>query len=217
MKFDRTLEGVKKVRSHSSPKVNLSEIAKRANVSTATASRAINRIPTVDPRLAKRVRSCGETWLLPEHTSTSACFRTSGRSRIFGIIVPGIADPFCREMLDAFENVAQRHDYDILLMSTVYDAEHLGYCRMVERRVDAIAIWAVAIERSVIEHFGYYVLLVLVDSDRTNPAAVIGLDNIRLSQFSILPLTTVQLSASIWQHSSLTHSSVSLCISKSRG
>lgn len=120
-------------------------------------------------------------------------------------------------MVDAFESVAQCHDYDILLMSTVYDAEHLGYCRMIERRVDAIAIWAVAIERSVIEHFRNYVPLVLVDSDRTNPAAVIGLDNIRLSQFTIPPLTTVQLSASIWQHSSLTHSSVSLCISKSRG
>jgi LacI family transcriptional regulator len=35
--------------------MNIREIAKRAKVSTATVSRTINRVPTVDPRLAKRV------------------------------------------------------------------------------------------------------------------------------------------------------------------
>ena len=35
--------------------MNIREIAKRAKVSTATVSRTVNRIPTVDPRLAKRV------------------------------------------------------------------------------------------------------------------------------------------------------------------
>ena len=35
--------------------MDIREIAKRAKVSTATVSRAINRIPTVDPQLAKRV------------------------------------------------------------------------------------------------------------------------------------------------------------------
>jgi len=35
--------------------MNIHEIARRARVSTATASRAINRVPTVSPELAKRV------------------------------------------------------------------------------------------------------------------------------------------------------------------
>src|SRR5215467_10490401 len=35
--------------------MDIREIAKRARVSTATVSRAINRIPTVNPQLAKRV------------------------------------------------------------------------------------------------------------------------------------------------------------------
>ena len=35
--------------------MDISEIARRAKVSTATVSRAINRVPTVDHQLAKRV------------------------------------------------------------------------------------------------------------------------------------------------------------------
>lgn len=166
MELDPIPEGMKKTRSYSLAKMNLSEIAKRAKVSTATASRAINRIPTVDPRLARRVRKVAQK--LGYYPNTQARALVSGRSRMFGIIVPGIADPFCAEMVDAFERVAQHHDYDILLMSTVYDAERMasGISRMIERRVDAIAILAFAVERSVIEHFCNYVPLVLVDLDR---------------------------------------------------
>jgi hypothetical protein len=40
--------------------MNLSEIAKRAKVSTAVVSRTINRIPTVHRQLAKRVRKVME-------------------------------------------------------------------------------------------------------------------------------------------------------------
>jgi LacI family transcriptional regulator len=36
--------------------MDIREIARRAKVSTATVSRTINGIPTVDPQLAKRVR-----------------------------------------------------------------------------------------------------------------------------------------------------------------
>jgi len=35
--------------------MDIREIARRAKVSTATVSRAINHVPTVDPQLAKRV------------------------------------------------------------------------------------------------------------------------------------------------------------------
>jgi LacI family transcriptional regulator len=35
--------------------MDIREIARRAKVSTATVSRAINRVPSVDPQLAKRV------------------------------------------------------------------------------------------------------------------------------------------------------------------
>ena len=48
--------------------MDLREIARRARVSTATASRAINRVPTVDPQLSRRVwKVVDELGILPQY------------------------------------------------------------------------------------------------------------------------------------------------------
>ena len=76
----------------SSPSLKLADIARRAKVSTATVSRTINRVPTVDPILARRV------WRVIEqvgyYPNTQARALVSGRSRIFGLIVSEISNPF---------------------------------------------------------------------------------------------------------------------------
>ena len=101
------------------PSMNIREIAKRAKVSTATVSRTINRISTVDPRLAKRV------WKVIEESgyrpNIQARALVSGRSQILGLVVSDITNPFFPEIVQAFENIAVEHGYDILLVSTVHD------------------------------------------------------------------------------------------------
>ena len=68
------------------------EIPKRAKVSIAAVSRAINRVPTIDPRLAKCV------WKLVEelgyYPNTQARAFVSGKTRIFGLIVSEITNSF---------------------------------------------------------------------------------------------------------------------------
>ena len=65
--------------------MDIREIAKRAKVSTATVSRTINRVPTVNAQLAKRVWNVIEE--LGYYPNTQARALVSGRSRIFGLIV----------------------------------------------------------------------------------------------------------------------------------
>src|SRR5207253_9054969 len=62
--------------------MDIREIAKRAKVSTDTVSRAINRVPTVDPQLAKRVWKVVQE--LGYYPNTQARGLVSGKSRIFG-------------------------------------------------------------------------------------------------------------------------------------
>lgn len=131
--------------------MNIRQIAKRAKVSTATVSRTINRIPTVDPRLSKRV------WKVIEesgyHPNIQARALVSGRSHILGLVVSEITNPFFPEIVQAFENIAVEHGYEILLASTVHDPKRMDMSvrRMTERRVDGVAVMTFGMEDLLLE------------------------------------------------------------------
>jgi LacI family transcriptional regulator len=131
--------------------MDLREIAKRARVSTATASRAINRVPSVDPQLSRRVwKVVNELGYYP---NTQARALVSGRSRLFGLIVSEITNPFFPEIVQAFEKIAVEHGYEILLTSTVHDPRLMASSvrRMIERRVDGVAIMTFGMEELLLE------------------------------------------------------------------
>jgi len=158
--------------------MDIKEIARRARVSTATVSRAINRVPTVDPQLAKRVWKVVDE--LGYYPNTQARALVSGRSRIFGLIVSEITNPFFPEIVQTFENLAVENNYEILLTSTVHDPKRMesSVRRMIERRVDGVAILTFGMEESLLEHLRFRkVPLVFVD---VGPDAR-GIINIRIN------------------------------------
>jgi LacI family transcriptional regulator len=131
--------------------MNIREIAKRAKVSTATVSRTINRIPTVKPLLARRVwKVVDELGYFP---SMQARALVSGRSRIFGLIVSEITNPFFPEIVHVFEETALRHNYEVLLTSTVHDTERMKIAvrRMLEHRVEGVAVMTFGMEDSLLD------------------------------------------------------------------
>jgi DNA-binding LacI/PurR family transcriptional regulator len=136
-----------------SPKVDIRDVAARARVSIATVSRALNRIPTVDPALAERVwRAAGE---LNYFSNTQARALVSGKSRLLGLIVSEITNPFFPELIQEFEEVAVEHGYEILIASTNYERKKMEQCtrRMLERNVDGIAVMTFGIEDFLFERF----------------------------------------------------------------
>jgi DNA-binding LacI/PurR family transcriptional regulator len=144
--------------------MDIREIARRAKVSTATVSRAINRVPTVDPQLSKRVWKVVDE--LGYYPNTQARALVSGRSRIFGLIVSEITNPFFPEIVQTFETLAVENNYEILLTSTVHDPKRMEMSvrRMIERRVEGVAILTFGMEDSLIEHLRFRkVPLVFVD------------------------------------------------------
>ena len=144
--------------------MDIREIARRARVSTATVSRVINRIPTVDSQLAKRVWKVIDE--LGYYPNTQARALVSGRSRIFGLIVSEITNPFFPEIVQVFEDLAVAHNYELLLTSTVHDPKRmeLAVRRMIERRVDGVAVVTFGMEDRLLENLRFrQVPLVFVD------------------------------------------------------
>jgi len=157
--------------------IDIREIAKRSWVSTATVSRTINRVPTVDPQLAKRVwKVVDELGYFP---NTQARALVSGKSRIFGLIVSEITNPFFPEIVQTFEDLAVENNYEILLTSTVHDPKRMASSvrRMIERRVDGVAILTFGMEEPLLDHLHFLkVPLVFVDVGPDVP----GVSNIRI-------------------------------------
>jgi LacI family transcriptional regulator len=150
--------------------MNIREIARRAKVSTATVSRTINKIPTVDPQLAKRVwKVVDELGYFP---NTQARALVSGRSRIFGLVVSEITNPFFPEIVQVFEEIAVQHGYEILLISTVHDPKRMEVSvrRMIERRVDGVAVMSFGMEDLLLQDKKFETVpLVFVDVGPARP------------------------------------------------
>jgi len=144
--------------------VDIRDVAKRAKVSTATVSRTVNQVPTVDAQLAKRVwKAIAELGYYPNRQARAL---VSGRSRVFGLIVSEITNPFFPEIVQTFETLAVEQKYEILLTSTIHDPKRmeLAVRRMIEGRVDGVAILTFGMEDELLEHLRFRNLpLVFID------------------------------------------------------
>jgi LacI family transcriptional regulator len=130
---------------------SIRDVAKRARVSIATVSRVVNRISSVDPELAKRVwKAVDEIGYLP---NTQARALVSGRSRILGLIVSEITNPFFPELVQEFENLAVAQGYEVMIGSTNYDPARteLLVRRMLQRNVDGVAVMTFGIEEELVQ------------------------------------------------------------------
>ncbi len=144
--------------------MDIRDIAKRARVSTATVSRTVNQAATVDAQLAKRVwKAIEELGYFPNRQARAL---VSGRSRVFGLIVSEITNPFFPEIVHTFENLAVERNYEILLTSTGHDLKRmqLAVRRMIESRVDGVAILTFGMEETLLADLRFRNLpLVFVD------------------------------------------------------
>jgi DNA-binding LacI/PurR family transcriptional regulator len=120
--------------------MNIREVAKRAKVSTATVSRTINNSQKVDPGTAARVQKAIQE--LNFYPNTHARTLVSGRSRMMGLIISDITNPFFPELVKSFQDAALRSSQEVIIGNTDYNPKRMAGCirRMVERKVDGVAI-----------------------------------------------------------------------------
>jgi LacI family transcriptional regulator len=130
---------------------NIHDVARRARVSIATVSRVVNRVSTVDKGLADRVwKAVNEVGYLPDSQARAL---VSGRSRILGLMVSEITNPFFPELVQEFENLAVEQGYEVMIGSTNYDAARTESLirRMLQRNVDGVAVMTFGVEQDLVK------------------------------------------------------------------
>ena len=119
----------------------IKDVAKLAEVSTATVSAAINETAYVSPQLKERI----ERAIVELGYSTDGIARSlkRGRSNLIGLLIDDVTSPFYAEFVEETEALAYRAGYALLLCHTGRDftkeRKYLGLLRT--HRVDGM-VWA---------------------------------------------------------------------------
>ncbi|MDE3202033.1 MAG: LacI family DNA-binding transcriptional regulator [Acidobacteriota bacterium] len=143
-----------------------------AKVSIATVSRTINGSPVVSEKLAKRVWQAIEQ--LNYYPNTHARSLVSGRSRILGVIVENITNPFFPELVQSFEEIAVANGYEVMISSSNSDPSVLTNCvrRMLERKVEGVAVMTFGEEEPVLDQLANHdIPIVLAEFHLDDPKA----------------------------------------------
>ena len=131
---------------------SLSDVARRAGVSKATASRALSGAAHVSPAARERVAAAASD--LGYVVSSTAASLVTGRTKNVGVITPFINRWFFAEVLEGIEGALIRAGYDLTLFRLNAEPEQrsrLFHYFLVRKRVDAIVCVGVALTPSEVE------------------------------------------------------------------
>ena len=159
------------VRTVAREKPDIRTVASLARVSIATVSRTINGSSAVSDKLSKRVWQAIEQ--LNYFPNTHARSLVSGRSRIVGIIVEDITNPFFPELIASFEEFAVAQGYEVLVSTgKIENAAQIERIvrRMLERKVEGVAVLTFGSEESVLDQLAMHgIPMVLAEFQVDNP------------------------------------------------
>ena len=130
----------KRLHPEASKQVRLEDVARRAGVSTATVSRALNEPKKVRPHLAKRVRDAiRELGYLPHGAARALA---SQRSHTVGAIVPTLDNAIFARGIGALQQRLSEDGYTLLLATSEYDFERELFQveKLIERGIDGLML-----------------------------------------------------------------------------
>jgi DNA-binding LacI/PurR family transcriptional regulator len=119
---------------------SIKDIARLAQVSHPTVSRALQFSPLVNAKTAERIRKIAED--SGYRASAVARGLVTRQTRTIGLVVTTVADPFTSEVVSGIEQTANDHGYSVFLADSNADPERekrvVQY--FAERRVDGIIV-----------------------------------------------------------------------------
>ncbi|SDL00191.1 LacI family DNA-binding transcriptional regulator [Natronincola ferrireducens] len=101
---------------------NMRDVAKKAGVGIATVSRYINNDGYVSKEVGDRIQEVIDELGYKPNTLARAIF--TKKSKMIGLIIPNILNPFFPELAEGIEKRAREEGYKIVLCSTKYDEKN---------------------------------------------------------------------------------------------
>lgn len=119
--------------------VTIKDVAREADVSVATVSRALNGQDNVAPAVRERVQAVAQRLrYTPHHAARSL---SSRRTRTIGVVLPDLYGEFFSELMFGIDQVAREHGLHLLVSSYHGDPQEQGDAlRAMRGRVDGLLV-----------------------------------------------------------------------------
>ena len=161
--------------------VTIKDVAKAANVSIASASRAMNGHGSVSPEVRRRVdQAARELRYIPHSGARSLITR---RTQTIGVLLPDLHGEFFSELIRGIDQRARADRMHVLVSSSHGDAdEAIAAIRTMRGRVDGLLVMSPHVDASALrEHLPPSIPVVLmntpVEAHDAETCDAIGVDN----------------------------------------
>lgn len=120
--------------------VTIKEIARRLNVSVSAVSKALHDDPSIGLRTKMRVKALAEE--LNYEPNQTAIFLQKGMTYTIGVILPHLGESFFPAAISGIEEMANKHNYVVLLGQSMEDPEREKMLleTMRKHRVDGLLV-----------------------------------------------------------------------------
>ena len=130
-------------------KSTIKDVAKKANVSIATVSRVINKLPGYTPETEKLVlKTIKELGYYPNELARSLVGK---RINTIGVLIPSLSSMVATEVLKGIEDSAHKINHSIIICNTdrngIRTLEYLNILR--NKQVDGILIVSEKLKKSM--------------------------------------------------------------------
>ncbi|WP_239437159.1 LacI family DNA-binding transcriptional regulator [Arthrobacter alpinus] len=133
-------------------RVSIDDVAARAQVSTATVSRALRGLPKVNPATRERVLAVAQE--LGYVPSPSATRLATGRTKTVGVLVPFIDRWYFAHALEGIDQELREHGYNLLLFSLggyQHGQQRRFTEQMVRKQIDALVVLCLGLTATELE------------------------------------------------------------------
>lgn len=131
--------------------MRIKDIAREAGVSTATVSHVINKTKHVSEPVRAKVQEAIERF--DYHPNAHAQMLALGRSKMIGLLVSDITNPFFPEIIKTIEAAVFAGGYHLILFNTNYETDRaVQYMqRLVQMRVAGVILMTAEFDQALIE------------------------------------------------------------------
>lgn len=131
--------------------MRIKDIAREAGFSTATVSHVINKTKYVSDATREKVEQAIKKF--DYHPNAHAQSLALGRSKIIGLLVSDISNPFFPEIIKSVQAAVEALGYNLFLLNTNYDTNYtIDYVnRLIQMKVAGIILMVAEFDEALIE------------------------------------------------------------------